>query len=147
MSQRSVPRRRQCLRSVQPVALGVGGRTYAALLPSLQRVTPRWLHSDADAIDTEIANTSLVSSVTWSGHCRCNTTQLPFNICYIIGSFWVLTNSEELLLLLCDLIHGSVRDIILTRKDSKLAHTENTSKPAGGSGLYSSFKKGNQNDQ
>ena len=87
---------------MQPVALGVGGRTYAALLPSLQRVTPRWLHSDADAIDTAIANTlyaaSLVSSVTWSGHCRCYSKKLPFNICHIIGSFWVLTNSEELCL-------------------------------------------------
>lgn len=50
-----------------------------SLLLSLQRVTPWWLHSDADAIDTANGNTvcpaSSVSSDTQSWHCwhcRCH---------------------------------------------------------------------------
>lgn len=41
-----------------------------SLLPSLQRVTPRWLHSDADATDTAKANTVCATSSVWqSWHC------------------------------------------------------------------------------
>ncbi len=71
-----------------------------SLLLSLQRVTSRWLHSDADTIDTAnsytVCTASSVSSVTWSWHCwqyRCRCCLHKFTNLDKCGSSQTLTLS------------------------------------------------------
>lgn len=81
-------------------------------LLSLQRVAPRWFHSDADAIDTANANTvcsaSSAGSVTRSWHCwhcRCHPNAAFSNLPNHLdksGSSLTLTSS----VLFCDHMHS-----------------------------------------